>query len=75
MSNCLINVNEEQYKEFEKGNYKMNKENIIRLMRVLCVNEYKEIDINDYIDTEGLDEEEIKDLSKIVCEIVGEVDA
>ena len=75
MSNCLINVSEEEYKEFEKGNYKIDKENIIRLMRVLCLEEYKEIDINDYIDTEGLTDEEIKDLSKFVCEIVGEVDA
>ena len=72
MSNCLIDVSEEDYEQFEKGNYIMDKENIKRIMRVLCVKEYNEIDINDYIDTTGLDEEEIKDLSKIVCEIVGD---
>ena len=75
MSNCLIDVSEEEYKEFENGNYSMSKENIERIMRVLCLTEYKEIDINDYIDTNELSEEEIKDLSKIVCDIVGDVDA
>ena len=66
---------EEEYKEFENGNYSMSKENLERIMRVLCLTEYKEIDINDYIDTNELSEEEIKDLSKIVCDIVGDVDA
>lgn len=75
MSNCLIDVSAKEYEEFEKGNYRMSQENLKRIMRVLCIHEYKEIDIDSYIDTEGLNEDEIKDLSKIVCELVGEVDA
>lgn len=75
MSNCLINVSEEEYKEFEKGNYEMSKENLNRLIRVLCLVKPKKIILDDYIDTEGLSDKEKDDLSQIICDIVGDVGA
>lgn len=72
MSLCLVNVSEDDYSNFESGKYSMSKENIERIMRVLCINKPKLFDINKYLDTKGLDEEEIEDLSKIVELIVGE---
>ena len=75
MSNCLINVSEQEYKLFEDGKCSMSRENLERLVRVLCINESNEFDLNDYIDTDGLDEEQINDLTNIIEKLVGEVDA
>lgn len=72
MANCLINVSEKDYIEFEKGNYSMSKENIERLTRVLCIKKPVKFDINKYLDTSELSEEEKEDLTSIVEMIVGE---
>jgi len=75
MSNCLINVSCEDYLNFEKCKYKMSKENLIRICRVLCIKKPISFDVSSYIDTSELDEDEIKDLSKIIYEIVGDNNA
>ena len=75
MSNCLVNVSEKDYANFEKGTYQMSKENLIRISRVLCVKRPTDFNINDYIDTGDLNEDEIKDLTKIICELVGDDNA
>ena len=72
MSLCLINVSEEDYYNFELGTYSMSKENIERIMRVLCISKPKTFDVNKYLNTSELNQEEIDDLSKIVELIVGE---
>ena len=72
MSNCLIDVTEKDYEEFENGNYAMSKENVDRLVRVLCIEKPVTIDPKKYLDTSGLTQEEIEDLSHIVSLIVGE---
>lgn len=75
MSNCLINVSAKDYESFEKGQYKMSKENLIRIARVLCVERPNSIDVSQYIDTSDLSEEEIKDLGKVIFSIVGDENA
>ena len=75
VSVSLIDVSEEEYKSFEEGNIVLSKENIERLARVLCVKKPIEFDVNNYIDTEGLSQEEIDDLSNIVYELVGDENA
>ena len=75
MSNCLINVNEDEYKLFEEGKFSISKENLMRIVRVLCIEESNKFDLSDYIDVNGIDEEQINDLSNIIEELVGEVDA
>ena len=74
MSSCLIGVSEKEYKLFEQGKYSMSKENLERLVRVLCVKNINEFYLEDYVDTTGLREEEINDLKGIVEKLVGEVD-
>ena len=75
MANCLVNVSEEDYIKFEDYNYKMSKENLIRIARVLCLKKVQIMDVNNYIDTSELEEEEIKDLSKVISAIVGDENA
>lgn len=75
MSRCLINVSAEDYANFEKGQYKMTKENLIRIARVLCIEKPSSKDISNYIDTTGLDEDEIKDLASVISVIVGDENA
>ena len=75
MSNCLIDISEEEYKLFEQGKFSMSRENLVRLARVLCIEENRMFDLSDYIDTDGLDEEQINDLKNIIEKLVGEVDA
>ena len=75
MSDCLINVSPDNYENFECGNYSMSKENLIRIARVLCVKKPSSIDIKDYIDTNGMNEEEIKDLARALNAIVGDDNA
>lgn len=75
MSNCLIDVTSSDYENFEKGKYKMSKENLIRIARVLCVKRPTSLDIKDYIDTTGLTDEEIIDLSKAISVIEGDDNA
>lgn len=72
VADCLIGVSEEDYMNFEENKYTMSKDNIKRLIRVLCINKPEEIKASDYIDISGLDENEVKDLSDIVEFIVGE---
>lgn len=72
MSNCLINVSETDYENFEHGEYKMSKDNLIRIFRVLCIKKPTSIAINDYIDTNDLNEDEIKDIARALSVIVGD---
>ena len=72
MANCLINVSEEDYINFEKGTYIMSKENMIRISRVLCVEKPLCKDISEYIDVTGLSEKEIEDLAKVIAVIEGD---
>ena len=75
VADSLIDVSEEEYINFEEGKYVMSNENIKRLIRVLCIKKPESFDVNKYIDTTGLDEKEIEDLSKMVEIIVGEENA
>lgn len=75
MSNCLINVSEQDYANFEKGTYLMSKENMIRIARVLCVEKPLFKDISEYIDVSGLSENEIADLSKVISVLEGDDNA
>ena len=75
MSNCLIKVTTDQYSAFEKGEYKMTKDNLMRIIRVLCIEKNKPFDVNEYIDTKGLTKEEIDDLSQVIASIVGDDNA
>ena len=75
VSSCLINVSEENYKSFEEGKFSLSKENIERLIRVLCIKKPCNIDVNKCIDTTDLNEDEIKDLSMVVEAIVGDDNA
>lgn len=74
VASYLVNVSEEDYINFEKGKFIMDEENLERLSRILCI-KLDEFNIEDYIDTEGLSEEEIKDLSGIVKSLVGDDNA
>lgn len=72
MSNCLINISEDDYASFEKGKYKMSKENLIRIVRVLCIKKPVEKNIDKYINISDLNEDEINDLSNVISSIVGD---
>jgi hypothetical protein len=75
MSNCLTNVSVDDYANFEKGQFSMSKDNLIRITRVLCIEKPVIKDIEDYIDVDGLTEDEINDLTKVVAAIVGDENA
>ncbi len=75
MSLCLNGVSEADYIGFEEGKYPMSKENVHRLMKVLCIEKPNNTNYSEYIDTTGLTEEEIEDLSMIVEAIVGDENA
>lgn len=75
MASYLVNVSEEDYIKFEHGKYLMDDNNLKRIARVLAIENKNLFNLEDYIDTDGLSEEEIEDLSKIIYDIVGEVDA
>lgn len=75
MENCLIDVSQKQYEDFEKGKYFMSKENIIRLTRVLCIEKPVTQNIDKFIDINGLNDEELTDLSKVLSGIVGDDNA
>lgn len=68
----LINVSEKEYKDFEETDYMLSKENLERLTRVLCVKKPYDFNVNNYIDTSELNEEEIEDLSNVIYTIVGD---
>ena len=74
MANCLIDVSESDYKSFENGEYKISKENVARLIRVLCIeksqDEVMELDLSDG----EFSDEEKEDLLKIANELVGGLD-
>lgn len=75
MASYLKSVSEEDYVNFEKGEYLMSEENLERISRVLCIDLNDNFNIEDYIDTTGLSEEEINDLKGIVKGIVGDNNA
>ena len=75
MVNCLNKVSEEDYANFEKGQYLMSKDNLIRISRVLCVEKPIFKDIGEYLDTKELSENEIRDLSKVISVLEGEDNA
>ncbi len=75
VSACLVDMDEKEYEKFENNGGYISEENIDRLIRLLCIEKINSFNLEEYIDTEGLDEDQIKDLSKIVEEIVGEFDA
>lgn len=72
MASYLVNVSEEDYVNFENGKYLMDDNNIKRIARVLAVKNIDLFNLDEYIDTDGLSEEEIEDLSSVVSQIVGE---
>lgn len=72
MSNCLKGVSEDDYRAFENGTYNMSKENLDRIVRVLCVTSSEDFDISKYLNTEEYDQDEIEDLSKVIYSIVGD---
>lgn len=72
MASYLEEVSESDYINFEKGKYLMSESNLKRIIRVLAIKNIKLFNISDYIDTEGLNEDELEDLSVIVAQIVGE---
>ena len=53
----------------------MSDDNLKRLVRILAIDTLDEFDINDYIEIDGLSDEEIEDLSLIIKEMVGDQDA
>jgi len=75
MASYLVNVSEKEYVAFENGKYSMSEENLKRICRVLCVRPSSKFKLEDYIDVEGLSEEEYADLSKVVESIVGDSNA
>ena len=72
MSNFLKGVSEDDYHAFENGTYNMSKENLDRIVRVLCVKRSEEFDVSKYLNTEEYDQDEIEDLSKVISSIVGD---
>ena len=75
MENCLINVSAKEYEDFEKLKYKMTKENLVRIARVLCINKPTIKNISNYIEIEDLSKEELKDITNIISTIVGDDNA
>ena len=75
VSDALENVTEEEYKNFENGKVMISKENLQRLVRLLCLEDFNQFDLEQYIDTSGLSDEEIDDLKEVVEKLVGELDA
>lgn len=75
VNNVLIDAKENEYRAFEDGKVMLSKENLERIVRVLCIEEFNKFNLDDYIDIDGMDKDEILDLKNIVEKIVGEVDA
>jgi uncharacterized hydantoinase/oxoprolinase family protein len=75
VSVSLIDVSEEEYRDFEDGSLVLSKENLERIARVLCVKKPYDFNIENYIDTTGLDDTEIDDLSNVIYSIVGDDNA
>ena len=75
IASYLDNVSEKDYINFEAGKYLMSDDNLKKIIRILAIENINVFDINDYIDTDGLSEEEINDLSKVISAIVGDDDA
>ena len=71
MANCLINMSENDYKNFELGKYNISKENVSRLIKVLCIE--KPIKQENILElSSDLSEEEREDLLNLASELVGE---
>ena len=63
---CLSGVSVKDYMDFECGKWNMNDENIQRLSSILGVSKPAEFNIHQYIDTAGLNKEDIASLEDIV---------
>ena len=74
VSVSLIDVSEEEYRNFEETDYMLSRENLERLTRVLCISKPNVFDVNKYIDTSDLNEEELEDITRVVASIVGDLD-
>ena len=75
MSNCLDNVSEEEYEDFEKGKNMLSLANLRKIAKVLCIEKPLEKDLSNYIDVSELDEEELNDISNVINAIVGDDNA
>ena len=75
MASYLVDVSEKEYIAFEKGKYSMSENNLRRICRVLCVKPTSNFKVEDYIEVDGLSEEEYEDLSKVIETIVGDNNA
>lgn len=74
IANVLINMSPKEYEQFELGKKKtISKENLKRIYKVLCIEEPSFFNINDYIDTTNLNNDEILDLSFILEKLVGDI--
>ena len=73
MANCLIDVSVNEYKDFESGKGNMSKENVSRLIRVLCIEKPKSTSLALEFDEDStIDEKE--DLLNIASLIEGDLD-
>lgn len=75
MSSYLDNVSEKDYVSFEQGKYLMSKNNLIKIVRILAIKASEIFSLKDYIDTEGLSDEEVDDLTSVISKMVGEENA
>ena len=75
MANVLLAMSAKEYEQFEQGKTKkISKENLLRIVRILCIQNTYSFSLNEYIDVDGLNAEEIQDLSNIIEKLVGELD-
>ena len=73
VADALIDFSAEDYENFENGRSSyISKENLRRLVDILCLKSNKQFNINDYINTSDLEAEEVKDLKKVIEYIVGD---
>ena len=75
MSSYLDGVSEKDYVDFERGKYLMSKNNLMKIVRILAIKASEIFSLKDYIDTEGLSDEDVADLTIVVSKIVGEENA
>ena len=70
MANCLINMSEENYRDFELGKLNISKDNVARLIKVLCIEKPKPNGSNLVFDVDVSNEEK-NDLLDIALMIEG----
>ena len=74
MANCLIDMNANDYKNFELGKCNISKENVTRIIRILCIERPKLNEINLDLDS-TLSNDEKEDLFSIACMLEGDFNA